>query len=243
MIKLLSKNYLLTGLTAIAVIAVVAFVVSPQPVGARDGQTTTELKSPETTQVTPTEKTETTPTQPPISEPRRLETEQKTEQVAELEAERAKLTDKRELAQTKLADVKLKVCQKREKTIDNIMTRMGDRSLKQLDVFTKIAERTEAFYVKSGKILDNYDALVAEVTATQANAQVAVTAAQSTTVTFKCDGTNPKGAADSFKTNLEARNQALKAYKTAVKNLIVGVKSVQGTITSNDVKQTEGSQQ
>lgn len=234
MIKLLSKNYLFTGLAALAMVAAVVFAVSTQPVGARDGQTTTELKSPETTQVTTTEKTETTTTQAP----RRLETEQKTAQMTELTAEQAKADEKREVTRPKLADVKLKVCQKREKTIDNIMSRMGDRGVKQLDVFTKIADRTEVFYKKSGKVLDNYAALVAEVDATKAAAQAAVTAAQSTTVSFKCDGTDPKGVADSFKTSLEAQNQALKAYKTAVKNLIVGVKSVQGTTSS-----TEGSQQ
>jgi hypothetical protein len=165
---------------------------------------------------------------------------QEAQTTAQQRQETAQVTaaDKRAAVQTRLADVKLKVCQQREKTIDNIMTRMGDRGVKQLDVFTKIADRTEVFYDKSGKVLGNYDALVADVNAKKADAQTAVTAAQSTTVTFKCDGTDPKGAASSFKTSLEAQNQALKAYKTAVKDLIVGVKSVQGTTSS-----TEGSKQ
>jgi len=170
---------------------------------------------------------------------------QEAQTTAQQRQETAQVTaaDKRAAVQTRLADVKLKVCQQREKTIDNIMTRMGDRGVKQLDVFTKIADRTEVFYVKSGKVLSNYNALVDGVNAKKADAQTAVTAAQSTMVAFKCDGTDPKGAASSFKTSLEAQNQALKAYKTAVKNLIVGVKSVQGTTTSSDIKQTEGSQQ
>ena len=165
---------------------------------------------------------------------------QEAQTTAQQRQETAQVTaaDKRAAVQTRLADVKLKVCQQREKTIDNIMTRMGDRGVKQLDVFTKIADRTEVFYDKSGKVLGNYDALVADVNAKKADAKAAVTAAQSTTVTFKCDGTDPKGAASSFKTSLEAQNQALKAYKTAVKDLIVGVKSVQGTTSS-----TEGSKQ
>jgi len=151
---------------------------------------------------------------------------QEAQTTAQQRQETAQVTaaDKRAAVQTRLADVKLKVCQQREKTIDNIMTRMGDRGVKQLDVFTKIADRTEAFSVKSGKVPSNYVALVTDVNAKKADAQIAVTAAQSATVTFKCDGTNPKGVASSFKASLEAQNQALKAYKTAVKNLIVGVK-------------------
>ncbi len=231
MIKLKSKNYLFTGMTAVAVVVAVTFAVSTQPVRAQDTPTT-EVKNQETVQTTTTNQQEAARVQ-----------ELKTAELQRQQAEQAKVSARREVVQTRLADAKLKVCQLREKNIDNIMSRMGDRGVKQLDVFTKIADRTEAFYVKSGKVLSNYDALVADVTAKKADAQAAVTAAQSTTVTFKCDGTDPKGAVSSFKTSLEAQNQALKAYKTAVKNLIVGVKSVQGTTTSSDVKQTEGSQQ
>jgi len=52
---------------------------------------------------------------------------------------------------------------------------------------------------------------------------------KSTTVEFKCDGDNPKGVASTFKDLHKAEIAALKAYKAAVKNLIVGVKSVQPT--------------
>jgi len=173
MIKLKSKNYLFTGLTAVAVVVAVTFAVSTQPVRAQDTPTT-ELKNQETVQTTTTDKQEAARVQ-----------ELKTAELQRQEAEQAKVSARREVVQTRLADVKLKVCHLREKTIDNIMSRMGDRGVKQLDVFTKIADRTEAFYVKSGKVLSNYDALVADVTAKKADAQAAVTAAQSTTVTFK----------------------------------------------------------
>ena len=59
-------------------------------------------------------------------------------------------------------------------------------------------------------------------------------------VTFKCDGTDPKGAVSSFKDALKSEIAALQAYRTSVKNLIVGVKSVQGNTTSTDSKTTGG---
>jgi len=159
------------------------------------------------------------------------------------ETAQATAAEKQAAAQTRLTDTKLKVCQLREKTVGNIMARMSDRGVKQLDVFTKIADRTEAFYVKSGKVLSNYDALVADMATKKADAQTAVDAVKNTSTTFKCDSTDPKGVASSFKTSLEAQNQALKAYKTAVKNLIVGVKSVQGTTTASTTKTSDGSTQ
>ncbi|MES2971284.1 MAG: hypothetical protein V4702_03125 [Patescibacteria group bacterium] len=153
------------------------------------------------------------------------------------EAAQTNAEERREAAQTRLADAKLKACQNREKAITNIMARLADRGTKQLDVFTKISERTQEFYTSKGKVLSNYDALVAEVNTKKAAAETAVDTIKNTSVEFACDGEDPKGVVSAFKESLKAEITALKDYKTAVKNLIVGVKSVQGTTSS------EGSQQ
>jgi hypothetical protein len=153
------------------------------------------------------------------------------------ETEHSTTATKTEDHSSKLAADKLKFCQQREKTIDNILNRAAKRGDNQIKVFNSIAEKTEAFYAKSGKSLSNYDQLVSDVNAKKAAAQAAVSAVDSSSANFKCDGTDPKGAASAFKDKVKAEIAALKAYKTAVKNLIVGVKSVQGDASS------EGSQQ
>jgi hypothetical protein len=145
-------------------------------------------------------------------------------------------------AQAKRAEAKLKVCQNHEKAITNKMTHIADRGQKQLDLFTTIATRTETFYTNKGKILSNYDALVADVNAKQAAAQTAVDTIKSESTGFTCDGSDPKGLASSFKSSLKLEITALKHYRTSVRNLIVGVKSVQGTTASADNK-TTGNQQ
>jgi len=142
------------------------------------------------------------------------------------------VTDKKEVAQTRLGDAKLKVCQNREKIITNIMTRMGDRGQKQVDLFTKIADKTQVFYTEKSKISSNYDALVSDLAAKKADAQAAVDKTKAVGVDFKCDGSDPKGVAASFKENMKAQNGALKIYKTAIKDLIIDVKSVQGATLS-----------
>jgi hypothetical protein len=141
-------------------------------------------------------------------------------------------------AQTRLADAKLKACQARETAITNIMSRLSDRGTKQLSVFTTIAGRVEAFYTKSGKTLASYDTLVAAVDSTKAAATTAVDGVKSTSTGFSCISTDPKGFVMTFKTNLKAEIDALNAYKTAIKNLIVGVRSVQGTTSSTDASKT-----
>ena len=143
--------------------------------------------------------------------------------------------------QARLSTARLKICQNRQKVIDNIMTRVAERGQRRLDLFTTIAMRVEKFYTNKGKTLSNYDALVAEVNAKQASAQTAVAAVKSASTGFSCDGTDPVGSITSFKTSLNSEITALKAYRTAIRNLIVGVKSVVGT-SDSDQTNREGNQ-
>ncbi len=126
----------------------------------------------------------------------------------------------------RLTAAKLKVCENRKKNIGKIMSRAGVRSEKQLAVFDKIATRVDEFYVKKGNTLANYNELVAAVTAAKTNAVNSIEVLKG--MTFDCNSDDPKGAAEAFKAQLSTVRQNLKDYRTAVKNLIVGVKSVNG---------------
>jgi hypothetical protein len=146
-------------------------------------------------------------------------------------------TEKKAAAQTRLADSKLKACQNRETAITNIMARMSDRGQKQIDLFTTITERVETFYTDKGKTLATYDSLVTAVTDAKTDAQTAVDTTKVTSTGFSCDSDNPKGFVDSFKAAVKTRIDALNTYKTAVKNLIIGVKSVQSTAADKQTTQ------
>lgn len=148
----------------------------------------------------------------------------------------ASTTDPGSQAGTHLADAKLKACQNRQKAINNIMTRIVTRGNNQITVFDTIATRTEAFYQKQGKTLANYNDLVTAVTTAKTKAETDL-AAMKTTDTLDCTSSNPKGIVSAFQDSLKLEIADLKAYRTAVKNLIVGVKSVQGTTSSTDSKQ------
>lgn len=150
------------------------------------------------------------------------------------QAAEQKVTDAKANAQTRLTDAKLKACQNRQTAITNIMSRLSDRGQKQLDLFSSIADKTEAFYVEKGNTIATYDALVADLTTKKATAESTVTTVTSKSTTFNCDGTDPKGMVSSFKDSLKAEINALNEYKVAVKNLIVGVKSAQSVTTSTD---------
>lgn len=132
----------------------------------------------------------------------------------------------------KLDAVKLKVCQKRELIIKNVMTRMSDRGDKQMQVFDKIVERVKAFYVEKGYVVADYDTLVAAVD----DARAALVAVNQNNATagdnFTCDSSDPKGHISDFKEKETARIQAMKAYKTAIQKLITAIKSVATSSTT-----------
>lgn len=156
---------------------------------------------------------------------------EKQREAAKQELEKKREAAKNELEQKKdkLKDDKLKICQERQDHISSSMTTVASRGQEKIDLFTKIAERTEAFYVSKGKVLSNYNDLVTAVNSQKTAAQATVDSVKASSDDFKCDSDNPKGTANLFKVDVEAMNNALKSYRTAVKDLIVGVKSVQST--------------
>ena len=122
-----------------------------------------------------------------------------------------KFDKSRETAKLRLEGTKLKACENREKAINNILDRIAKRGERRLDVYSAIFNRVQEFYEKKGLSVSNYDTLVADVNAKN--------------VDFKCDGSDPKGAAASFKDDLKVQIKALQAYKQSIKNLIMAIKT------------------
>lgn len=84
--------------------------------------------------------------------------------------------------------------------------------------------------VPSGKTIANYDSLVADIQAKKSAVQTALSIAQNDANSFSCTGDDPKGQLTQFRKDMQAVKKALKEYRTSIKNLIVAVRSVTGTI-------------
>lgn len=145
-------------------------------------------------------------------------------------------------AQTHLATAQLTACKNREAAITNIMTRIDTRGQNQITLFGTIATRVEAFYTKQDKTLSNYDQLVAAVNSAQTQANTDFGTLQ-TNSTFSCSANDPKGMVTAFQSYLKTEITDLQNYRTAVKNLIVGVASVNGvTVSGSSTSSTQGGQ-
>lgn len=208
--KISLKHGLLAGIAVASLLAIAPLAVEAQATHTADHEAATERR-----------------------EAAKKEAEARRE-AARAKADEAKVgaEDRRTEAKSRLQDAKLRACEKRQDAITNIMKRMSDRRQKQIDLFSSIAERTQAFYEKKGKTLVDYDILVASVATKKKAAQEAVTMTASHTTSFDCNGEDPKGDAANFKEHHKLAIAALKDYKTAVKDLIVGVKSAQGAPSS-----------
>lgn len=167
------------------------------------------------------------------------ETPEKTRASQRKEAAQANLAEKKAQNEARLEEKKLEICKKREANVNKKMSNIVRRAEKQLGVFTKISDRTKTFYAEKNRTLANYDALIAEVDAKKLAAESALGALKVNNVEFKCDGTDPKGAGASFRESQKTVIAAMKEYKSAVKNLIVGVKSANAENTSTPAGGTQ----
>lgn len=169
---------------------------------------------------------------------------------AEIEERKAQAEVRREAARTAAAEkrdaAKVKACEKRAEKITNIMDRVVDRSEKHVALFNTIATRTQEFYVNKGYELDNYDELVENVDAARADAldHLEVLRAENN---FSCETDDPKVFVAAYKDALKTQIDSLKEYRTAVKDLIVGVKSSKSNgdkeKTENEAETEAGSDQ
>jgi hypothetical protein len=135
--------------------------------------------------------------------------------------------EKRLDAKGKLSATKLQICKDRKATIEQRASRITQRTTKHLELFDSIAERTQAFYISSGSTVENYDTLANDIATKRITATVAIDSLNAQNITIDCEGVEPKTIIATYKESLRLAIEALRDYRTAIKNLIVAVKTAQ----------------
>lgn len=140
--------------------------------------------------------------------------------------------ERRQRAQNRLTEAKLKACQAKENSIKKRTEQLGKLATNMQEKFDAHAKRVEVYYtskvVPSGKTVANYDSLVSDIQTKKGAVQTALTQAQTNTASFSCTSDDPKGQMTQFKDDMRAVKSALKDYRTSIKDLIVTVRSVTG---------------
>lgn len=143
---------------------------------------------------------------------------------------------KRAAVKEKLSTARKNVCDKRQVNINKIITNSNAQGTRNLAVFESIQARVIQFATQKNLTVANYDALVADADAKRAAAQAALDISGQTT--FSCDDTDPSSPGKVVSDLMHTKHDALKDYRTAIKNLIVAVKQAAGDKTN-----TTGSEQ
>lgn len=146
----------------------------------------------------------------------------------------AKTASPRAKAQERVENAKLKTCQNRQAKIESRMASLIRFAENMMEKFDSISTRVQNFYTNKvlprGKTAPNYDALVADVMAKKDIVADTLTEAQASLDSFTCDTDSPRNLYNQFKTDMQAVKRALHAYRTSIKNLILGVHRISGGV-------------
>lgn len=228
MLQVMKKLLTLVSLSFCAVIAAGSWhAVSARAMSDEDGVSSSGLES--TRETLEKQREQLKEAQKRANE-ERLEAER-----SRLEAEKEKSQEMQERRDTKVAEAKKKVCQNREKSIKKIMDRTATNGLHHYEMVTKVYENVKKFAEKKNVPQSSLAKEIENADAAATAAMQAVNAVKSIGEEFTCDADAPRSAATVFLASKKAQAAALKAYRDAVKQVLVAVKaSVQKTESSTE---------
>jgi len=124
---------------------------------------------------------------------------------------------------------KQKTCLKKQAGINKRAQQLIKRTNLILTIFERHTTRVQDYYndklVPKGAVIENYEALLADIANKKAAVEVALATAKTDVAGFKCDSSNPKEQLKLFRADMTRVIRALKEYRTAVVNLIVAVRT------------------
>jgi hypothetical protein len=132
----------------------------------------------------------------------------------------------------RLTEVKLRVCQTKQDNIKRRSSNLAERANRHFDIFESIAKRVDDYYnntlVPKGVVVEDYEELKEDIENQKADVQEAIEAAKAVAENFDCSGDNPKGQLDEFRAEMQHVIEALKDYRTTIKDFIVAIKTAAG---------------
>lgn len=133
---------------------------------------------------------------------------------------------------------RLEACEKKSNKINSIIQKRSSQASKHLAVFTKISDRVQEFVADKSLTIENYDALVANIEDKEQAATAAIEA--NTNTVFDCDSVDASSPGKVVKASVNGVRDALKEYRTAIKDLIVKVKSNSAVKEDSSSDETSG---
>lgn len=147
----------------------------------------------------------------PVSAMDKMTPEQMRQHEASLAQSKGKLDESRRMN-----------CKKHQENIRRILRKAASQAERQIATFDRISKRTQDFVADKKLNVPNYAALLADIAAKRA-AVVADIHSLRQGVDFDCDKDDPDGQGKVISANIHKLREALKDYRTSIRNLIVAV--------------------
>lgn len=136
----------------------------------------------------------------------------------------------------KLAEQKRKVCEAHAEQINKVMDNVAKRTDTHMSNITNVYVLAKAFYVKNDLAVDNFDQLVANVDAKKAAAE-SIAATLTKRSDFSCESDGPKTDIQEFKNQRLDKVNAVKAYRTAVKELVAAIRTAAAALSATNASE------
>lgn len=136
----------------------------------------------------------------------------------------------------KLAEQKRKVCEAHAEQINKVMDNVAKRTDTHMSNITNVYVLAKAFYVKHDLTVDNFDQLVAAVDTKKAAAE-SIAATLTKRSDFSCESDGPKTDIQEFKNQRLDKVNAVKAYRTAVKELVAAIRTAAAALSATNASE------
>jgi len=121
-------------------------------------------------------------------------------------------------------------CSARENTIKTRLINLTTFAENMAIKFDAIANKVKLYYtttvLPNGKSINNYDSLVENIKTNKDTVTTTLTKAQNDANNFTCSETDPLQQMEIIREDMQTVKQALKDYRSAIKNLIVAIRPV-----------------
>lgn len=154
-------------------------------------------------------------------------------------AAKAAVAEKRESAKEKSSEARQSACEKRQQKIEASIARISKQATRHVATFDAIYERVQGFYDKGQLTVHNYDELNAAVSNAQATATLEAAVLGEVDSGINCEDPNVAETVATYRTSASAAKESLKAYRSALVELISSLRAEAAEQKQQDSSQDE----
>jgi hypothetical protein len=236
--KEIKEKFTLLGVSLVSVMALAIMPVAAQGSGSSGSGSTSDSGKPTSLALVPGGlKTEAETQATTEAESQRPEVQNRVELLhSQAKLDIAKMrAENKDTKETKTAEQRQKVCENRQKAVDNKLSAFSNAANDHLTRLNNVFTKLQDYHTANPTAASNYATLLAAARANQTTAIEAVATLKATNTSFSCTATtDPAAGLRAAKTAAANARDALKAYRTSLKDIVVAFAQAKDTTNTKE---------